>query len=147
MRTRREAGHLERPCGVPGRTERGVRRLRDPRLGEHAAHLELVGHPVRGVDSDSREPELVRHRGHDRHGAVGRDREHAVDPMPPSDLGDSGDVGEVDDLGDLCRGKPGCCGVAVDRDDAKVASARMLDGSALVAPRADEEDGLHGGRC
>ena len=79
---------------------RGVRRLRNARLGERAAHLELVGHAVRGVDPDSREPELVRHRGHDRHGAVGRDRQHAVDPMSPSDLGDGGDVGEVDDLGD-----------------------------------------------
>ena len=40
-------------------------------------------------------------------------------------------------------GKPGRVGVAVDGDDAKPVLPRLQDRAALVAPRADEEDGLH----
>ncbi len=140
-------GRRECLSGVLGRANRGVRRLRDSRLGEHAAHLELVGHPVRGVDSDTREAELVRHGGNDRHGAVGRDRQHTVDALSAADLGDRGNVGEVHDLGDVGRGEPGRVRIAIDGDDSQVACACVLDRAALVATCADEEDGLHGGRC
>src|SRR5262249_7056414 len=39
--------------------------------------------------------------------------------------------------------EPGRVGVAVDGDDAEPALARLLDRATLVAPGADEEDGLH----
>ena len=57
------------------------------------------------------------------------------------------DVGEVDRLGDVGDLQPERVGVAVDRDDADALLARLQDRAALVAPGADEEDGLHGARC
>ena len=46
--------------------------------------------------------------------------------------------------GDVGEGEPGRIRVAVDRDDAEAALARLGDRAALVAPRADEEDARHG---
>jgi len=66
--------------------------------------------------------------------------------MPTANFDDCGNVGEVDDLGYVGRGETWRPRVAIDRYDAKVARARMLDRAALVAARADEEDGLHGRR-
>ena len=59
------------------------------------------------------------------------------------DLGHRVDVGEVDGLGDVGDLQPERVGVAVDRDDADALLARLQDRAALVAPGADEEDGLH----
>ena len=53
------------------------------------------------------------------------------------------DVDEVDDLGLVGVLEPGRVGVAVDRDDAQPELLRAQDRAPLVAPRADEEDGLH----
>ena len=67
--------------------------------------------------------------------------------MPAGDLGDRVDVGEVDRLGDVGDLQPERVGVAVDGDDANALLARLQDRAPLVAPGADEEDGLHTGRC
>ena len=96
--------------------------------------------------ADPREPELLGDGGDDGHGAVGRDREHAVDADAPRDLDHLVDVGEVDDLGDVGRREARRLGVPVDRGDAQPPGARLLDRAALMAPGADEEHGLHGRR-
>ena len=69
--------------------------------------------------------------------------EDAVDGVPSADLGDRGDVGEVDDLAHVGHLQAERVGVAVDRDDAEAELLRPQDRAALVAPGADEEDGLH----
>ena len=53
------------------------------------------------------------------------------------------DVGEVDRLADVGHLQAGRIGVAVDGDDAEAELLRPQDRAALVAPGADEEDGLH----
>ena len=67
--------------------------------------------------------------------------------MPPGDLGHRVDVGEVDRLRDVGDLKPERVRVAVDGDDPNALVARLHDRAPLVAPGADEEDGLHTGRC
>ena len=88
--------------------------------------------------------EPLGHCGDDRHGAVGGDGEDAVDPVPSRDGLDGVDVREVDDLGGVGERETRRVGVAVDRDDAEPAVARLRDRTALVAPGADEEDARHG---
>ena len=66
--------------------------------------------------------------------------EHAVDAVPPRDLGDRRDVGEVDRLGDVRLAQPERVGIAVDCDDAQPELLRPQDRPALVAAGADEED-------
>ncbi len=99
------------------------------------------------LGADRRQAEALGHRRDDRHGAVGRDRQRAVDRVAPGHLGDRVDVGEVDRLGDVGDLKPERVGVAVDGDDADALLARLQDRAPLMAPGADEEDGLHTGRC
>ena len=53
------------------------------------------------------------------------------------------DVGEVDRLADVRHLEPERIRVAVDRDDAEAAARGLQDRAPLVAPGADEEDGLH----
>ena len=65
--------------------------------------------------------------------------------VAPRDLGHGVDVGEVDGLADVGDLEPGRVGVAVDGDDADALLARLQDRATLVAPGADEEDGLHSG--
>ena len=73
-------------------------------------------------------------------------RHHAVELDPGRRLEHRADVGEVDDLRDVRLGEPGRVGVAVDRDHAQAELLGLEDRPALVAPCADEEDGLHAGR-
>ena len=67
-------------------------------------------------------------------------------PIAARDLHHGADVAEVDDLCDIGRREAGRLGIAIDGDDAQAARACLLDRAALMAPRADEEDGLHGRR-
>ena len=91
-------------------------------------------------------PSVLRDGGDDGHGAVGRDRERAVDADASGDLDHLVDVREVDDLGDVGRRESRCLGVPVDCRDPQPPGARLLDRATLVAPGADEEHGLHGRR-
>ena len=59
----------KRGCGTPG-------------VGEPAPHRDLVRHQVRRLDADPGQAERLGDRGDDRDGAVGRDRQHAVDLQP-----------------------------------------------------------------
>ena len=93
--------------------------------------------------ADRRQAEALGHRRDDGDRAVGGDGQRAVDRVAPGDLGHRVDVGEVDRLGDVGDLKPERVGVAVDGDDADALLARLQDRAALVAPGADEEDGLH----
>ena len=113
---------------------------------ERVSHRALVREQVGRLGADPRKPELLRHGRDDGHGAVGRDRERAVDADASGDLDHLADVGEVDDLGDVGRREARRLGVPVDRRDPQPAGARLLDRAALVAPGADEEHGLHGRR-
>ena len=103
---------------------RGEARLRHARVGEPPPHRDLVRHQVRRLDADPRQPARLGDRGDDRHGAVGADREHAVEAEPlPSPSSTAADVGEVDDLGDVGLREPERVGVAVDRGDARSRSS------------------------
>ena len=99
------------------------------------------------VGADRRQAEPLRHRRHDGHGAIGGDGQRAVDRVAAGDLGDRVDVGEVDRLCDVGDLEPERVGVAVDGDDANPLLPRLQDRAPLVAPGADEEDGLHTARC
>jgi len=120
--------------------------LREPRGTERVAHGALVREEVSRFRADPRESELLRDGGDDRHRAIGRDGECAVDADAPGDLHDLGDIREIDDLGDVGGGQPGRLSVPIDRGHAKSFTARLLDCATLVAPGADEEHGLHGRR-
>ncbi len=63
--------------------------------------------------------------------------------MTPADLDHGSHVGEVDDLGDVSRAKAGRFRVSIDGDDSQIATARLLDRTALMATCADEENRLH----
>ena len=95
---------------------------------------------------DAGKPERFGDCCDDGYGAIGGERQHAVDADPARDLHHRVDVAEVDDLCDIGRGEARGVGVAIDRGDAQAARAGLLDRAALVAPGADEEDGLHGRR-
>ena len=140
----REPDRLERRAALRQVPHGGEGRLRDPLLGERAAHHELVRHAVGDGAADRRQAEPLGHRGDDRHGAVGGDGEDAVDLLSARDGLDGVDVREVDDLGGVRERETRRVGVAVDRDDAEAAVARLCDRTALVAPGADEEDARHG---
>ena len=107
-----------------------------PASARALAHRQLVRHPVSGIDSDSREPQLARPprrrpepRGRPRP-STPRRRDAAGRPRSPRD------IGEVDDLGDVGRGESGRLGVAVDRDDSQVlALAHARSRGAGGAPR------------
>ena len=140
---RRQPDRPQRPPALAERANGGERRLRHAFLGEGAPHHDLVAHPLGDGGADRRQAEPLRHRRDDRDGAVGRDRQRAVDGVPARDLRHRVDVGEVDRLCDVGDLEPERVGVAVDRDDADALLARLQDRAALVAPGADEEDGLH----
>ena len=67
-------------------------------------------------------------------------------PVLASYVGHGVDVAKSTASAHIGRGKAGRLGIAVDRYDAQAARAGLLDRAALVAPGADEEDGLHGRR-
>ncbi len=79
----READLVGRPAALGERPQCGEPRLGHARLGEPAAHRHLVGHQVGRLDPDPRQAERLGDRRPDGHGAVGRDRQHAVDAEPP----------------------------------------------------------------
>ena len=83
-----------------------------PSSASVAPHRDLVRHPVRDVACRSRAARGARSPRDDRHGAVGRHGQRAVDRVPSRDLLDRVDVGEVDDLGDVgeleARARRGC---------------------------------------
>ena len=138
---------LQRAPALRERSHGGERRLRHAVVRERAAHHDLVAHPLRHARADRGQAETLGHRRDDGNGAVGGDGQRAVDRVPPGDLGHRVDVGEVDRLRDVGDLKPERVGVAVDGDDANALVARLHDRAPLVAPGADEEDGLHTGRC
>ena len=146
---RGEADGLRRRRGVAHRARGGELRLRHALLGEAPPHRDLVRHRVRDVGADARQAERLRDRGDDRHGAVGGDRQRAVDAVPPRDLDHAVHVLEVDDLADVGGLEAERGAVPVDGDDAEPELLRAPDRAALVAARADEEDGLsaHPRRC
>ena len=122
--------------------------LRHAALGEAPAHRHLVGHQVRRLDADPRQPERLRDRGDDRHRAVRRHCQHPVDSRLAPDGNHSLDVGrEVDHVRLVGVREADRLRIAVDRDDAEPELLRAKDGAPLVAAGADEEDGLHRGRC
>ena len=98
---------------------------------------------MRGLGADPGQAERLGDGRHDGNSAVGRDGEHAVDGVAAADLGDRGDVREVDGLAGVGDLQARRIGVAVDRDGAEAELLRPQDRAALVAPGADEEDGLH----
>ena len=83
------------------------------------------------------------HGRDDRDGPVGRDGEDAVDGVAAPDLGDRGDIREVDGLARVGDLQAEGVRIAVDCDDSEAELLRPQDRAALVAPGADEEDGLH----
>ena len=143
LQHRRDADGVERRPRALHVARAGEARLRHARVGERAPHRDLVRHQVRRLGADPRQPERLGDRRHDRHGAIGGDREDAVDGMAPPDLGDRGDVREVDGLADVRDLQPERVRVAVDGDDAEAELLGPQDRAALVAPGADEEDRLH----
>ena len=106
-------------------------------------------HRVRDVSPDAGKSERLRNGGDDRDRPVGGHGQGAVDSVPSRDLDHAVDVLEVDDLADVGGLEPERGAVPVDRDDAEPELLRAPDRAALVAARADEEDGLsaHRGRC
>ena len=140
-----QADRPDCPAALYERPHRGERRLRDPVFGEGAPHHDLVPHPLRDRGPDRRQPEALGHLRDNGYGAVCGDRQRAVDGVPPRDLRDGVDVGEVDRLRDVRDLQPERLRVAVDSDHAKALLPRLHDRAPLVAPRADEEDGLHRG--
>ena len=134
---------LERASALDERADRCERRLRYALLGERAAHDDLVAHPVGDGRTDRRQSEALRHRGDDRNRAIRRDGQRSVDVVTSRDFRDCIDVGEVDGLTDVGSLEAERVGVPVDRDDTDALFARLQDRAALVAPGADEKDGLH----
>ena len=134
----------DRSAALGEAADRGERRLRDSLLRQRPPHGDLVGHAVRHLRPDGRQPEPLGHGCDDGNCPVGRDGERAVDLVPPRDLLDGVDVHEVDDLRHVGQGEPGRIRIPVDCDDAEAAVACLGDRAALVAPRADEEDARHG---
>ena len=121
-----------------------------PSSASCAAHRDLVGHQVRGLDADPRQAARLGDRGDDGHRAVGRDRQHAVDlhvartpSAPPRSV-----RGNRPPWRCRPRASPRRIGVAVDRGDAQPELLRALDRAPLMAAGADEENGLlHDARC
>jgi hypothetical protein len=105
-----------------------------------------VRHPISGVRPDSRQPEFLSDGRHDRNGPICRDGQHTVGIVAARECGYRLDVGEVDDLGGVGETETRRPRVTVDGGDPQSPPARLLDRAALVAPRADEEDGLHSRR-
>ncbi len=131
----------------PSERTRRERRLRHAFLGERPPHHDLVAHPVGDLGADRRQAEALRHRRHDGHGAIGRDRQRAVDRVVAGYLGDRVDVGEVDSLCNVGDLETERFGVAVDGDHTNPLLPCLQDRAPLVAPGADKEDGLHTARC
>ena len=144
LQHRREADLVRRAAPLRDRADGGEARLRHAGLGEPAPHRDLVRHQVRRLDADPRQPASLRDRGDDRDGAVGADRQHAVELEPLRRLQHRCDVREVDDLRDVGLGEPRRLGVPVDGGDPQPELLRAQDRAPLMAPRADEENGLHG---
>ena len=141
----RQTDRLEGGLRFVKRPNRSKLRLRDTQLGELAAHRDLVRHQVGGLAPDPGQAEVFGNRGDDRNGAIGGDRENAVDRVTPSNLCDRRHVSEVDDLRDVGDSEPGSVRVAVDGDDAQFELARTFDRMLLVASRADEQHRFHRG--
>ena len=127
------------------RAHRRERRLRHAVLGERASHHDLVPHPLRHHGPDRREAKSLRHGCDDGYGAICRHGQRAVDLMALRDLRDCVDVREINSLRDVGSLKPGRISIPVNRNDADALFARLQNRAALVAPGADEEDGLHCG--
>ena len=109
-----EADRLERRVDVVRGAKCAYAGCGSRRLGECVPHRALVRDEMSRLRADPREPELLRDGCDDGYGAVGGDREHAVDAVAPRDLDHVVDVGEVDDLGDVGRRESRCLRVAVD---------------------------------
>ena len=102
----RSRAAAKRGCGTPASAS--VRRIAILCVIRCAVSVPIPGRPERLRDGCD-----------DRHGSVGRDGEHAVDPVAAADLRDRRDVGEVDRLAHVGHRQAERVGVAVDGDDAK----------------------------
>src|SRR5204863_4648511 len=91
--------------------------------------------------ADPGQTEQLRDARDDRHGTVGGDRQHAVHRVTATDLGDGVGVREVDGYRVVGKREAGRLAIPVDGDDADAELADALDRTALVAPRADEQNG------
>ena len=143
LQNRRQPDRCQCPPPLGERADGRKRRLRYAVLGEGTAHHDLVAHSVGDGRADRGEAEALGHSRDDGDCPVGGDGERSVDVVATGHLGDRVDVGEVHRLGDICNLKPERVGVAIDGDDADALIPCLEDGAALVAPRANEEDGLH----
>ena len=91
VRGLQHGGHadgLERGASLRDRAQGGEARLRDAVLGEPPPHRHLVRHRVRRLGADPGKPERLRDGRDDRHCAVGRHGQDAVDIVAPPDLRD-----------------------------------------------------------
>ena len=126
----------------------GERRLRHALLGERAPHHDLVAHPLRDCACRSTAaraaPSPPRRPGpRDRRTPSARRRpraRRATSVTASTSVKSTASATSATCMPERVR-------VAVDPDDAQALLARLQDRAALVAPRADEEDGLHSGRC
>ena len=82
LQDRREGDLLERGVDIRRRAEARVRRLRKSGCTERVTHRALVRQEVGRLRPDAGKAELLGDCGHDGHGAIGGDREHAVDADP-----------------------------------------------------------------
>ena len=143
----RVADRLGRDARLVQRARGREARLRHARVGQPVAHRDLVRHRVRRLRADPGQAERLCDGGDDRHGAVGRERQHAVDRVAAPDLDHGVDVGEVDDLADVRVREPRRVRIPVDRDDAVAELLHAQEAAALVPAAADEEERGHGRRC
>ena len=133
-------------CAPPlrQRPQRREPRLRHALLGEPPPHRDLVRHQVGRLDADPRQPACLRDRGDHRHGAVGGHGQHAVDSARPR-RPQARRRRPRSRPRTACRPRasPSASGFRSTASDAQPELLRPQDRAPLVAPRADEEDGLH----
>ena len=149
LQHRRHAHVAQGGAGLVHRPERGEARLGDARLGEPAAHRDLVRHQVRDAGADRGEPEPLGHGRDHGHGPVGADRQRAVDFVALRHFASTAATSEkstTSATSAACEAER--VRVAVDADDAEAELLRPLDRAPLVPARTDEEDRpRHGGGC
>jgi hypothetical protein len=122
-------------------------RLRHTGLGERPPHRHLVGHQVRRLRPEARQPARLRDRGHDRHGPVGGDRQHTVDLLALDRFEHGRHVGEIDHEAAVRDLQPERVGIPVDAEHAQPELLGPQDRAPLVAARTDEQHRLHAPRC
>ena len=102
-----------------------------------------VSRPIPG------QPELLRDRRHDGHGPVGGDRQRPVDSVPPGDVDHRVDVRRSRrPAPSSASASPAASGFRSTATTRRPSCLARRIAAPLVAPRADEENGLHSrARC